>query len=243
MASDGRGRHAHRVGVVTGLASESAVVTAMLDDGAGEVSVLCAGASAERAGQRARELVRDGAEALLSFGVAGATDPDLQSGDLIVAESVLLDEDGKGDRFPCDANWRAALNGALASARLPCHGGMLIGSAKLWRDPKDKEGVFARTGAVAADMESGAVGAVAAKAGLPFLAVRAIADRARDALPALVTTAVRPDGRTAVSRVLAALARRPGDIPGTIGLARRAELALARLRMLEAVKAPLLGRF
>lgn len=243
MAGDPQETQTRRLGIVTGLASEAEVITDMLEDDGDRVSVLCAGASTERAGQRARELVRDGAEALLSFGIAGATAPDLESGDLVVADTVLLDGPGENERFTCDRDWLARLQAALASAQLPYCGGTLVGSQRLLREARDKETIFENAGAVAADMESGAVAAVAARAGLPFLAVRAVADRARDGLPALVTTAVRPDGRAAVGRVLAALARSPGDIPATLRLARRSELALARLRMLEAVKEPLFGGF
>src|SRR3546814_19569155 len=70
-------------------------------------------------------------------------------------------------------------------------------------------------------MESGAVATVAAEAGLPFLAVRAVADRADDALPALVEHAVKPDGMPAVGRTLAAMLKNPTPIPATLRLARR----------------------
>src|SRR3546814_12171681 len=76
-------------------------------------------------------------------------------------------------------------------------------------------------------MESGAVATVAAEAGLPFLAVRAVADRADDALPALVEHAVKPDGMPAVGRTLAAMLKNPTQIPATLRLARRSTLALA----------------
>jgi adenosylhomocysteine nucleosidase len=120
---------------------------------------------------------------------------------------------------------------------------MLIGSQRLWRDAKDKDAIFEITEAVAIDMESGAVAAVADDAGLPFLAVRAVADRARDTLPSLVESAVQPDGRPAVGRAIAHLVRHPSEIPATLRLARQTELALARLRMLESVKEALFGRF
>jgi hypothetical protein len=54
---------------------------------------------------------------------------------------------------------------------------------------------------------------------------------------------VKPDGRPAVGRALADLARRPGDIPATLRLARQTRLALAGLRRLAAVKEALLGGF
>ena len=223
-----RGTNAHRVGVVTGLASEAAVISAILADTALEAEVVCAGASSQRAAELSRQLVAEGSEALLSFGVAGGLAPDLDCGDLIVAHGV---QGTDGDDLATDSAWRSALTGLLDEM------------AVSYREAADRAAAFADSGCLAVDMESAALAGVAAKAGLPFLAVRAIADRAGDALPALVDTAIKPDGRPAVGRVLAALVRRPSDIPATLRLGRQTELALARLRMLEAAKAPLLGRF
>src|SRR3546814_11469473 len=92
-------------------------------------------------------------------------------------------------------------------------------------------------------MESGAVATVAAEAGLPFLAVRAVADRADDALPALVEHAVKPDGMPAVGRTLAAMLKNPTQIPATLRLARRTNLALARLRRIDPLKDAIFGGF
>ncbi len=228
------------IGVVTGLASEAAVVTAMLDENDPTVRVVCAGASTERAAVLARRLVDQGVGALLSFGIAGALDPEIDCGELIVAEWV---KGAEGETFPCHPGWRESLARRLGEAALHPRGGGLLASTRTLLEPADKAAAYRDSGCLATDMESGAVGAIAAEGGLPFLAVRAVADRACDSLPVLVETAVKPDGRPAVGRALAALARRPADIPATLRLARQSELALARLRMLEAVKGALFGGF
>jgi adenosylhomocysteine nucleosidase len=227
--------------VVTGLASEAAVVSRIC---AGtDVKVVCAASNGAEAKRLAKQLVDDGVEGLMSFGIAGALDPALQSGELLIADEVLLDEVGNSELFHCDRTWLDRLHAALNQTQVPYRGGLLVGSHVLWRKVSDKEAIHEITGAAAVDMESGAVAAVAAEAGLPFLAVRAVADRAVDSLPAFVETAVKPDGRPAVGRVLAALARRPGDIPATLRLARQTARALAALRRLDAVKAALFGGF
>src|SRR3546814_11210107 len=92
-------------------------------------------------------------------------------------------------------------------------------------------------------MESGAVATVAAEAGLPFLAVRAVADRADDALPALVEHAVKPDGMPAVGRTLAAMLKNPTQIPATLTLARRRHLATASLGRLDPMNDARFGGF
>lgn len=229
-----------KIGVVAGLAAESDVVYELLADTALEAEVVCAGASARRAGVLARELIAAGCEALLSIGIAGALAPDLDCGDLVVAHGL---RDAEGNDLPSDPDWRGLLTTALERNALPFREAAILGSARPLRRPRDKAAAFAESGCVAVDMESAAVAAAAAEAALPFLAVRAIADRAGDRLPVLVEKAVTPDGRPDVGRAISALLRRPGDIPATLRLARQNELALARLRMLDVVKEVLFGRF
>jgi hopanoid-associated phosphorylase len=232
-----------RLGIVTGLASEAVVATALIGEDDFPARVVCAGASSQRAAVQARQLVDAGVEALLSFGIAGALDPRLESGTLIVADAVFVDDADDASIYPCDPAWQEALRAALAEVQLPCRCGRLLGSRRLWLDARDKEAIFELTDCLAVDMESGAVAAIAVEAGLPFLAVRATADRAEDWLPALVEDAVLPDGRAAVGRTLAALIRHPSQLPATLRLARQSSQALARLRRLEAVKDALFGGF
>ena len=235
MGASPQPRKSHKIGVVTGLASEAAVARALSGD-AESVMIVCAGASAERAGRLARQLVDQGVAALLSFGIAGALDPALSCGNLVVPDEILLDEVDDPGLFKCDPAWSEALHAALAEAILPCRRGLLVGSHRLCRNAEDKQVRYEITGAVAVDMESGAVARVAAQSRLPFLAVRAVADTAQDSLPALAETAVKPDGTPAVGHVLAGLLRRPGELPAMLSLGRRSEAALASLRKLEAVK-------
>jgi hopanoid-associated phosphorylase len=229
-----------RLGIVTGLASEAAVVDGLVGEDDTSVRVLCAGSSTVRAAVLARQLVDAGVEALLSFGIAGALDPQLRSGELVIADDVLVDD---ADLYPCDRAWQEALRAALVEARLPFRRSTILGSKRLWREAEDKKAIFEITGCLAVDMESGAVAAIAAETGLPFLAVRAVADRAGDSLPSLVENAVLPDGRPAVGRTLAALLKHPREIPATLRLARQSGRALDRLRRLEAAKDALFGGF
>jgi len=81
---------------------------------------------------------------------------------------------------------------------------------------------FSQTGAVAADMESSAVAEVASAARVPFLVVRAIVDTAQDALPEVALSAAGAgEERLRLSRLLATLARTPGELPALIRLAHR----------------------
>jgi len=72
------------IGIVTGLAAEAEVLrTAKVD-----AVVRCCGASPERALLAARQLIAEGARALLSFGVAGALANIAQPGQIVVSHAT-----------------------------------------------------------------------------------------------------------------------------------------------------------
>jgi len=83
--------------------------------------------------------------------------------------------------------------------------GAILGLDRLVSSPDDKRAAFARSEAWAIDMESHHVARAAAARGLPFIAVRAISDRADETLPACLADCVDAEGRTKMSAVLAAL--------------------------------------
>src|SRR5581483_2899132 len=98
------------------------------------------------------------------------------------------------------------------------------------RTPIEKR-LLGRTGAVAADMESVAVVDIAARAGVPWLVVRAVADSVAVPLPASVVDAIDWTGRLRWGRFGARLARHPLEIVQLAGLARGFWLALRTLRV------------
>jgi adenosylhomocysteine nucleosidase len=111
--------------------------------------------------------------------------------------------------------------------------GAILGLDRMLSSPREKADAYARRGALAIDMESHHVARVAGERNLPFIAVRAISDRADEVLPAIMATFVDAEGQTKMSAVLAAL------ILGRIGLgallraggaSRRAHQALLRCR-------------
>lgn len=78
-------------------------------------------------------------------------------------------------------------------------------------------------------MESHHAAAIAAAHGLPFAAIRAIADTAADELPPAVQDGLDEDGRTAIGPVLRSLLSRPAQLPALIRVARRSRRALDAL--------------
>ena len=153
-------------------------------------SLLCvSGVGAAAAGEAARALVAAGAAALLSWGVAGALDPRLRCGSIVLPGEVLqaAAAAASAERFLTDAAWRQRLVRALhAEAPLspaPSSPVTLLSSDAPVARAAHKAQYFRATQAAAVDMESAAVAAVAARHGLPFMAVRVIVDTALDSVP------------------------------------------------------------
>jgi adenosylhomocysteine nucleosidase len=151
------------------------------------------GTGPANARQAASRLIERGAAALVSWGCAAALDSGLRSGDLILASRIL---GADGAEYAADAAWRTRIERAL-SAELTVAAGTLAESAAIVASAADKRALRSATGAVAVDMESAAVAAAAESSGLPFLAVRAVADSASMKLPRSVLVAI--DARGAVS--------------------------------------------
>ncbi len=160
------------------------------------------------------------ATAVLSFGIAGGLAPDVARGAVILA-SALWEE---GEVWAVDAPWLA-----LLSALLPARPGLLAASGTLLENAAAKASLHARSGALAVDMESGAAARFAAARGLPFAALRAVADGPGEALPRAAAVGLNPDGSPAPGRVLAALLRRPRELPALLRLARASAAAHAAL--------------
>ena len=183
------------------------------------------GIGAENAAQAARALVAAGAGALLSFGVAGALDPQLTCGTAVLPFEVLRPRNGLGtatpQRFATDRQWRECLLSALPP-RPAVVSGALLSSAAPVASATLKQRLFRDSGAVAVDMESAAVAAVAADHGLPFLALRVILDTAQDSLPASLMRAFDP---AAAHRSLWPLLRAPSQWRSLLRLAAQYRIA------------------
>lgn len=171
------------------------------------------------------ELLAGGATALLSFGLCGGLDPGLRPGDIVVPDTVAT-PDG---RWTVDPALRARLG--------PGAGGALFAGELLAGVP-GKQRIHRSLGALAVDVESGAV----ARAGVPFAVLRAVCDPAGRGLPEAALVAMDAGGRVQALRVLRAVLRRPHEIAGLVRLARDAGQARrALVRRVQALGKDLAG--
>ena len=209
------------IGVLCGIEREAAIIRRGLGD-LPHLSI-CTGARAENAARGAQELVDAGAERLLSFGLAGALSDDLHPGDLLTPETVI---DADKQSWGVDSDWLERVRRTSPEAI----GAPLLGIDSPARTAAQKLFLRAALDAAAVDMESHFVARSAAKAGLPFLVIRAVADDSRTSLPDAAMSAVSPEGRELPMEAAKALLRRPREIGPLIRLARASGKGFGTLR-------------
>ena len=166
------------------------------------------GVGPKRSRLAAEALLRGGADALLSWGSAGGLAANLFPGALILPKFVIAADQ---TRCPVHPQWHRYLWNRL-EGRLDLHAEPLAESRVVLSHPADKIALFSQTGAIAVDMESSTVGAVAQEAGLPFIAIRAIADPAHKTIPQSILTAVDDFGRLELFRLVKELINRPIEL-------------------------------
>jgi adenosylhomocysteine nucleosidase len=209
-----------KVAAITGLEAEARLIRRT------GVTAVASGGVAMRTTALAASLLSEGAEALVSFGIAGALAAPLHPGTLLLPHAVVEED---GTRHAVDAAWRARVAQALAVRGLQSDGRDLLGADNAVASATGKAGLFEATGAIAVDLESHLVARAAARAGRPFLVLRAIADPAMRSLPPAAVNGLDADGKPALGRILVSVARHPGQIAALLQLAgdtRRALLAL-----------------
>lgn len=207
-------------GVVVALASEAKALTGRnvqpqcvtpLGDGA---ALWLSGMGQAAAQRAAHELIDAGAKALVVFGIAGALDTRLRNGTLFCPERIL---DDSGRDYAADARWRASLLQRLAATAQPPHAsGSLLSVQTPLLTTSAKITAHERYAALAVDMESAAVAAVAHERSLPFVCVRVIVDEVDDTIPLALHDGVDAWGRPRPFNLIAALCRHPSlwaDLP------------------------------
>lgn len=154
------------------------------------------------------QLTQRRASALVSIGTAGGLAPTIKPGTVLIPKRIRMTN---GRVVATDAEWQAAVFAAMKSV-LPADAGDLLSVPELIRHPDTKRALHDETRAVAVDMESGQLATAAERAGVRFLALRAIMDAADDVVPVAARIAVAKNGDTAVLALLRYLLKHPGDI-------------------------------
>jgi hopanoid-associated phosphorylase len=209
------------VGAVTGLAAEAAV--------ARELGLAAAAGAGTRARTEAAiaELLARPVLGLVSFGIAGGLAPGLRTGTIVLPAAVRASD---GSAQWVDIAWHERLAKAARAAKLSVVVGGMLGADAIAATAAAKADLHRTTRAVAVDLESHIVGSAAARARVPFVVLRAIADPAEQDLPPAALVPLRRSGRPSLPRVLLSIAMRPRQIAALRALEGELNAALDALR-------------
>jgi adenosylhomocysteine nucleosidase len=152
-------------------------------------------------------LLRKGDAAIIMMaGLAGGLDPSLRVGDVVI-------DDCPAGLLPDVAHRRGGIHTA----------------EHLIATTTEKAALFAQTGALAVDMETRIIRALAQQEGIPFVAVRAISDAFDEALDPTILKLVDGFGRPRPAAITATLLRRPALIAPLRRLGAASHLAAENL--------------
>jgi len=205
------------LGILCGLETEAALARSVRG-----ALVACSAARPEVALSRAHGLVQEGATRLLSFGLAGALNPGVAAGAIVMGRMVQ-----SGTMiWDCDKEWLIAMDALLPGMTV----GPVWGSDEIIAKAAAKRRLFERSRCVCADMESHYVAEAAAEANIPFIVLRVITDTADMDLPPVAMTPLQDDGRVNAGRIMMNVLGKPAQIPSLIHLGQNTAKALKALK-------------
>ena len=141
-------------------------------------------------------------DCIVLAGMAGALDPSLRIGD------VIVDVRAEGCAVPPN-----------------CVAGTIHTSQRVVATPAEKQMLFSTTKAMAVDMESAVVRKWAEHRGVPLIVIRSISDTADQTLDKDLLTLIDEYGVPSVRRVISGLVRHPMLASDLVRLGRAARLA------------------
>jgi adenosylhomocysteine nucleosidase len=181
-------------------------------------------------------LDQETARAVLSIGFAGALSPELQIGDLVLANEVYNSK-GQPDAKLLTLAGRVQLD-------WPVHFGMAVTSDEILWQAAEKLILASSLGANKTgfiDMESTAIADVCARRGLPFLIVRSITDLFDEDLPLNFNQCRGANGRIDSRKVARAALLNPTSLAGLLRIRKHSLLCAGRLAEFVRSLVPLIG--
>lgn len=173
-----------------------------------ELLLVNVGVRAARLERAAALLPKQVPQAMIIAGLAGALDPALKVGDVVMAPPPGPPP-------------------ALPGVRI----GRLCTAPGIVATPADKARLFRESRCAAVEMESDVIAPLAARHQVPLLSLRAISDSAEETLDARFLRLVDAEGRPRVARAAGFVVMHPTKLPALLRLQRSTALALSALAM------------
>ena len=150
------------LGIVTGLELEKQLcLKAYKAIAKDSPLIICAAGTIEGAERAAKDLIDQGASHLISFGLCGGLATDIETGDLIMPKTVMMES----ETLSLNSDWFEKISGDLPYAKT----GTLISVREAVTSPQAKALLHEQSGAMAVDVESFAVMQAAKAYNLPGL--------------------------------------------------------------------------
>jgi nucleoside phosphorylase len=163
-----------------------------------------------RAGVAARNLLEIcSPRILISFGIAGAVEADLQVGDVIAAEAVCLLEHGIPGPLLTLASWPDAAFRAASQALSRRGARLFTGTAVTTNGSQVTESQLGKMVHPILEMETAGILQAAAEKGIPLLTLRAISDGPRAPIPFDLSEIMDGDANLKISGLLKTIVRHP----------------------------------
>ena len=210
------------LGIVTGLELESKLcLKAFTAKSETAPLIACAAGTVDGAQRVAKQLIEQGATRLISFGVCGGLAAGIDTGDLILPKTVIME----GETLSLGGQWFDQILSQLPHAKT----GLLVSVKTAVTTPEQKAQLHQRSQAIAVDVESFAVMRAAKAHKLQGLIIRAVLDPSDQALPPAALNGVNAKGETQIWPVIKGLLRRPQDMPDLIQLGGQNKWACSTL--------------
>ena len=159
---------------------------------------------------------------VLVLGVAGGVDPDLETGDLLLADRYALQNgaaQGAGRAIRPDAEMLWSAQQAALNLSVPVFDGGSLTVDHLVAEPREREELRTQYQIRSVNMEDYRAAEAAQKTGVPFLSVRVVLDTASQSLPGYL-----PGLAKSPYKVITNVLLLPWRIPTMLGLKNQLHL-------------------
>ena len=173
----------------------------------------------------AKELIKLNVDAIISWGIAGATCDLVNTGDIILAKSIKNHK----NIYSTSVKWRKKIIEHFKDSSLNILNEDVVSVEEVCNTPIKKIELFKKTKAVAIDMESAAIAEVAMSNNLDFITVRAIADNSALYIPDVVVKNIDNYGHIKIIKLITSCMFYPSQINQIFLLAKSYKKALKSL--------------
>lgn len=166
---------------------------------------------------------------LISWGTAGGLSKTLNPGDLLLPDVIL---DKNNVQFTTDSKFKNQIVKLLPNKQT-YESGLLAEATIILKGQKEKESFQLQSNAIACDMESAIIAKLASEKGIPFNAIRIVADGHATCIPKSVLESINENGDFSILKFLGKIVLNPKDISKVYRLSKNFDQAKKTMNILK----------